>query len=97
MLLSGTKSQNCLFGLLIVRIFEEWFNMAKTLINFMNDFITIHDAAGATHVIFTRYITNLTLQSGTAKIHINSGGSTMTVHTKYTIKELMDIILQQPE
>ena len=63
----------------------------------MNDFITIQDAAGATHVIFTRYITNLTIQNGTAKIHINSGGSTMTVHTKYTIKELMDFILRQAQ
>ena len=63
----------------------------------MNDFITIQDFAGATHIIFTRYITNLTIQNGTAKIHINSGGSTMTVHTKYAIKELMDIILYQPE
>ena len=59
----------------------------------MNDFITIQDFAGATHIIFTKYITNLTLQNGTAKIHINSGGSSMTVHTKYTMKELMEIIL----
>ena len=63
----------------------------------MNDFITIQDSAGATHIIFTRYITNLTIQNGTAKIHINSGGASMTVHTKYTIKELMDFILKQPE
>lgn len=63
----------------------------------MNDFITIQDSAGATHIIFTRHITNLTIQNGTAKIHINSGGSNMTVHTKYAIKELMDIILNQPE
>ena len=60
----------------------------------MNDFIAIQDAAGATHVIFTRYITNLTLQSGTAKIHINSGGSSMTVHTKLTIKELLELIME---
>jgi hypothetical protein len=59
----------------------------------MNKFINIQDAAGATHVIFTRHITNLTIQSGTAKIHINSGGSSMTVHTKYTIKELLDMII----
>ena len=61
----------------------------------MNHFINIQDAAGATHVIFTRHITNLTLQNSTAKIHINSGGSTMTVHTKYTIKELLDIIVNE--
>ena len=61
----------------------------------MNDFILIQDAAGATHVIFTKYITNLTLQSGTAKIHINSGGSSMTIHTRYTIKELMEMITGQ--
>ncbi len=61
----------------------------------MNDFIAIQDAAGATHVIFTRHITNLTIQNSTAKIHINSGGASMTVHTKYTIKELMDIIIHQ--
>jgi len=59
----------------------------------MNKFIQIQDAAGATHVIFTRYITNLTIQSGTAKIHINSGGSSMTVHTKLTIKELLAVIV----
>ena len=58
----------------------------------MNKYIQIQDAAGATHVIFTRHITNLTIQSGTAKIHINSGGSSMTVHTKLTIKELLDVI-----
>ncbi|MEP7109865.1 MAG: hypothetical protein ABI760_17850 [Ferruginibacter sp.] len=59
----------------------------------MNDFINIQDAAGATHVIFTKHITNLTIQNSTAKIHINSGGSSMTVHTKFTIKELLDIIV----
>ncbi len=58
----------------------------------MNKFNQVQDAAGATHVIFTRHITNLTIQSGTAKIHINSGGSSMTVHTKLTIKELLAII-----
>lgn len=58
----------------------------------MKEYINIQDAAGATHVIFTRYITNLTIQNSTAKIHINSGGSSMTVHTKLTIKELLDII-----
>ena len=62
----------------------------------MNDFITIQDAAGATHIIFTRHITNLTIQSTTAKIHINSGGSSMTVHTRYSIKEVMDLIIKQP-
>ncbi|MBC7688298.1 MAG: hypothetical protein H7211_08980 [Aquabacterium sp.] len=62
----------------------------------MNDFITIQDAAGATHIIFTRHITNLTIQSTTAKIHINSGGSSMTVHTSYSIKELMELIIKQP-
>lgn len=61
----------------------------------MNDFINIQDAAGATHVIFTKHITNLTLQNSTAKIHINSGGSSMTVHTKYTIKELLDVIVKE--
>lgn len=61
----------------------------------MKEFIIIQDAAGATHVIFTRHITNLTIQNGTAKVHINSGGSSMTIHTKYVIKELMDIILGQ--
>lgn len=59
----------------------------------MNDFITIQDVAGATHVIFTRYITNLTIQNSTAKIHINSGGSSMTVHTRLSIKELLDVIV----
>lgn len=59
----------------------------------MNKFINILDVAGATHVIFTRHITNLTIQGGTAKIHINSGGSSMTVHTRLTIKELMDVIV----
>lgn len=58
----------------------------------MNKYIQIQDAAGATHVIFTRYITNLTIQNGTAKIHINSGGSSMTVHTNLTIKELLAVI-----
>jgi hypothetical protein len=62
----------------------------------MNKFISVQDAAGASHVIFTRHITNLTIQSGTAKIHINSGGSSMTVHTKYTIKELLDMIVTAP-
>lgn len=64
---------------------------------FMNDFINIQDASGATHVIFTKHITNLTIQNSTAKIHINSGGSPMTVHTKFTIKELMDIIVNKPQ
>jgi len=59
---------------------------------FMNKYIQIQDAAGATHIIFTRHITNLTILSGTAKIHINSGGSSMTVHTKLTIKELLAVI-----
>ena len=59
---------------------------------FMRDFINIQDATGATHVIFTRYITNLTLHGGAARIHINSGGSSMTVQTKYTIKELLEAI-----
>ncbi|MEO6549300.1 MAG: hypothetical protein ABIN94_14960 [Ferruginibacter sp.] len=58
----------------------------------MNEFINIQDIAGASHVIFTRHITNLTIQNSTAKIHINSGGSSMTVHTKLSIKELLDII-----
>ncbi len=62
----------------------------------MNEFISIQDAAGATHVIFTKHITNLTIQNSTAKIHINSGGSSMTVHTKFSIKELLDIIVNQP-
>ena len=62
----------------------------------MNPFINIQDASGATHIIFTRHITNLTIQSGTAKIHINSGGSSMTVHTKLTIKDLLDIIVNKP-
>lgn len=61
----------------------------------MNPFINIQDASGATHVIFTRHITNLTILSGTAKIHINSGGSSMTVHTKLTIKDLLDIIVNK--
>lgn len=63
----------------------------------MKDFINIQDVAGATHVIFTRYITNLTILNSTAKIHINSGGSSMTVHTRLTIKELLDIIEGEPE
>lgn len=63
----------------------------------MNDFIHIQDVAGAAHVIFTRHITNLTIQSTTAKIHINSGGSSMTVHTRYTIKELLEIIVGQSQ
>ena len=58
----------------------------------MKDFINVQDIAGATHVIFTRYITNLTIQNGTAKIHINAGSSTMTVHTRLTIKELLEMI-----
>ena len=62
----------------------------------MNEFINIQDIAGATHVIFTRHITNLTLQNTTAKIHINSGGSSMTVHTRLSIKELLDIMVKQP-
>ncbi|MEO5893740.1 MAG: hypothetical protein ABIQ31_26025 [Ferruginibacter sp.] len=61
----------------------------------MKDFINIQDVAGATHVIFTRYITNLTIQNSTAKIHINSGGSSMTVHTRLTIKDLLEIIVDQ--
>ncbi|MBC7886276.1 MAG: hypothetical protein H7Z13_00190 [Ferruginibacter sp.] len=63
----------------------------------MNEFINIQDAAGATHVIFTRHITNLTIQNSTAKIHINSGGSSMTVHTKLSIKELLDIIANKAQ
>jgi hypothetical protein len=62
----------------------------------MNKFIIIQDAVGATHVIFTRHITNLTLQNATAKIHINSGGSSMTVHTKLSLKELMELIINEP-
>ena len=62
----------------------------------MNDFINIQDITGATHVIFTKHITNLTIQNSTAKIHINSGGSAMSVHTKFTIKELLEIIVNQP-
>jgi flagellar basal body P-ring protein FlgI len=58
----------------------------------MKKYIQIQDAAGATHVVFTRHITNLTIQSGPAKIHINSGGSSMTVHTKLTIKELLEVM-----
>jgi hypothetical protein len=58
----------------------------------MKDFIQIQDGTGATHVIFTRHITNLTLQGGFAKIHINSGGSSMTVQTRLSIKELLEII-----
>jgi len=87
------KQRDCL---LIVLIFEELLKQSIPLLVFMNDFITIQDFAGATHIIFTRYITNLNLQNGTAKIHINSGGSSMTVHTKYTMKELMELILNQP-
>ncbi len=63
----------------------------------MNSFINIQDAAGASHVIFTRHITNLTIQGGTAKIHINSGGSSMTVHTKLSIKDLLEIIENKPQ
>ncbi len=63
----------------------------------MNQFIIIQDAAGATHVVFTRHITNLTIQNGTAKIHINSGGSSMTVHAKLSIKDLMEIIVNEPQ
>jgi len=59
----------------------------------MKDFITIQDVSGATHVVFTRYITNLTIQNGTAKIHINSGASSMTVHTRLTIKEVLDLVV----
>ncbi|MEO6730842.1 MAG: hypothetical protein ABIN01_06470 [Ferruginibacter sp.] len=61
----------------------------------MNEFINIQDSTGGTHVIFTRHITNLTIQNGTARIHINSGGSSMTVHTKYSIKELLELITPQ--
>ena len=63
----------------------------------MKDYINIQDGTGATHVIFTRHITNLTLHGGSARIHINSGGSSMTVHTKLTIKELLEIITNQPK
>lgn len=63
----------------------------------MNDLINIQDIAGATHVIFTRHITNLTIQNSTAKVHINSGGSSMTVHTKLSIKDLLDIIVNSPK
>ena len=59
----------------------------------MKDFITIQDVSGATHVIFTRYITNLTIQKGTAKIHINSGATSMTVHTSLTIKDVLELIV----
>ena len=59
----------------------------------MKDFISVQDIAGATHVVFTRHITNLTIQNGTAKIHINAGGSSMTVHTKYILKELLEMIV----
>ena len=62
----------------------------------MKDFINVQDSAGATHVIFTRYITNLTIQNGTAKIHINAGSSTMTVHTRLAIKDLLEIIVDPP-
>ena len=58
----------------------------------MKDYINIQDGTGATHVIFTRHITNLTLHGGSARIHINSGGSSVTVQTKLSIKELLDII-----
>ena len=58
----------------------------------MKDFIIVQDIPGATHVVFTRHITNLTIQNGTAKIHINAGGSSMTIHTKYSLKELMEMI-----
>ncbi len=60
----------------------------------MNDFISIQDAKGASHVIFTRYITNLTIQSSSVKIHINSGGTSMTVHTLYTMQEMLDLIMK---
>jgi hypothetical protein len=63
----------------------------------MKDFINIQDGTGATHVIFTRHITNLTLHGGSARIHINSGGSSMTVQTKYSIKELLEIIAGKPD
>jgi hypothetical protein len=63
----------------------------------MKDFINVQDIAGATHVIFTRHITNLTLQNGTAKIHINSGGSSMTVHTRLTIKDLLEVITTEEQ
>ena len=59
----------------------------------MKDFISVQDIAGATHVVFTGHITNLTIQNGTAKIHINAGGSSMTVHTKYILKELLEMIV----
>lgn len=62
----------------------------------MKDFINIQDGTGATHVIFTKHITNLTLHGGYARIHINSGGSSMTVQTKSSIKELLDIIADKP-
>ncbi|MEO7537238.1 MAG: hypothetical protein ABIU30_25490 [Ferruginibacter sp.] len=63
----------------------------------MKDFINIQDGTGATHVIFTRHITNLTLNGGSARIHINSGGSSVTVQTKLSIKELLDIITDKPQ
>jgi hypothetical protein len=61
----------------------------------MKEFIQVQDVAGATHVIFTKYITNLTLLNSTAKIHINSGGTSMTVHTRYSIKELLALITNE--
>ena len=61
----------------------------------MKDFIIVQDIPGATHVVFTRHITNLTIQNGTAKIHINAGGSSMTIHTKYVLKELMEMITSE--
>jgi len=63
----------------------------------MKDFIHIQDGTGGTHVIFTRHITNLTLHGGAARIHINSGGSSMTVQTKLSIRELLDIISDKPD
>jgi hypothetical protein len=63
----------------------------------MKDFINIQDGTGATHVIFTRHITNLTLHGGSARIHINSGGSSVTVQTKLSIKEVLDIITDKPQ
>lgn len=61
----------------------------------MKDFITIQDINGGTHLIFTKHITNVTVQNSSAKIHINSGGSSVSVHTKLTMKELLEIMTAQ--
>jgi hypothetical protein len=58
----------------------------------MKDFIQVQDVSGAAHVIFTRHITNLTIQNSTAKIHINSGGSSMSIHTRLTFKEVLELV-----